>query len=222
METQHPLAALAVFRVQKYETWREYLVGSPAPAGALTRAREDDRQVCTQLAFCVDGRRRQLPGAGTRAYVGVTGMFRNVCRCPVGFLRDEICVGSPRGVSRRDDLDALQEARREYDEVEHQVRLEGVNRKEHDDRLGELESSDEEESPYEVLSLENVRKMGKRPGAPKWTVSPSKDLREYLQHPEKAGEHGLANAIWDIMRKTDRQGSAYLKEEWKKKHKKEK
>ena len=121
-----------------------------------------------------------------------------------------------------DDWDALQEASREYDEVEHQVRLEGANRKEHDDRLRELESSDEEESPYEVLSLENVRKITKRPGAPKWTLRLSKALRDYLQQPEKAGEHGLANAIWDIMRKMDRQGSAYLKEEWKKKHKKEK
>ena len=36
----HPLAALAVFRVQKYETWREYLAGSPTTAGALTRAIE--------------------------------------------------------------------------------------------------------------------------------------------------------------------------------------
>ena len=36
----HPMAALAVFRVQKYETWREYLAGSPTTAGALTRAIE--------------------------------------------------------------------------------------------------------------------------------------------------------------------------------------
>ena len=99
--------------------------------------------------------------------------------------------------------------------MEHQV-------KEHDDHLRELESSDEEESPYEVLNLENVRKIRKRPGAPKWTVRLSKALRDYLQQPEKAGEHSLANAIWDIMHKMDRQGSAYLKEEWKKKHKKEK
>ena len=35
-----PLAALAVFCVQKYETWREYLAGSPTTAGALTRAIE--------------------------------------------------------------------------------------------------------------------------------------------------------------------------------------
>ena len=36
----HPLAALAVFRVQKYETWREHLAGSPTTAGALTQAIE--------------------------------------------------------------------------------------------------------------------------------------------------------------------------------------
>ena len=106
--------------------------------------------------------------------------------------------------------------------MEHQVRLEGANRKGHDDYLRELESSDEEESPYEVLNLENVRKIRKRPSAPKWTVRLSKALRDYLQQPEKAGEHSLANTIWDVMRKMGRQGSAYLKEEWKKKHKKEK
>ena len=36
----HPMAALAGFRVQKYETWREYLAGSPMTARALTRAIE--------------------------------------------------------------------------------------------------------------------------------------------------------------------------------------
>ena len=36
----HPFAAVAVFRVQKYETWREYLAGSPTAAGVLTRAIE--------------------------------------------------------------------------------------------------------------------------------------------------------------------------------------
>ena len=100
--------------------------------------------------------------------------------------------------------------------------MDGAGRKEHEDRLRELESSDEEERQYEVLNLENVRKIRKRPGAPKWTVRLSKALRDYLQQPEKAGEHSLANAIWDIMRKMDRQGSTYLKEAWKKKHKKEK
>ena len=72
------------------------------------------------------------------------------------------------------------------------------------------------------MNLENVRKIRKRLGAPKWTVRLSKALPDYLQHPEKACEHSLANAIWDIMRTMDRQGSTYLKEEWKKKHKKEK
>ena len=121
-----------------------------------------------------------------------------------------------------EDWDALQEARREYDEVEHQVRLEGANRKEQDEHLRELDSSDEEESPYEVLNPENVRKIRKRPGAPKWTVRLSKALRDYLQQPERAEEHSLASTIWEVMRKMDRQGSAYLKEEQKKKHKKEK
>ena len=105
--------------------------------------------------------------------------------------------------------------------MEHQVRLEGANRKEHDEHLRKLDSSDEEERPCKVLNLENVRKIRKRPGAPKWTVRISKALRDYLQQPERADEHSLANAIWDVMRKMDRQGSAYLKEEWKKKSEKE-
>ena len=122
-----------------------------------------------------------------------------------------------------DDSDALQDALREYDEVEHQVWLEGANRKELDEHLRELNNSDEEESPYEVLNLENVRKIRKRPGSPKWTVRISKALRDYLQQPERADEHSMAIAIWDVMRKTDRQRNAYLKEEWKNKHiKKEK
>ena len=32
------LAALAIFGVQKYNTWRVYLSGAPAPTVALTRA----------------------------------------------------------------------------------------------------------------------------------------------------------------------------------------
>ena len=39
-----------------------------------------------------------------------------------------------------EDWDALQEARREYDEVEHHVTLEGANRKEQDEHLRELDS----------------------------------------------------------------------------------
>ena len=120
------------------------------------------------------------------------------------------------------DWDALHEARREYVEVEHQVRLEGANRKEHDEHLRDLDSSNQENSPYEVVNLENVRKIRKRPGAPKWTLRLSKALRDYLQQPKRADEHSLANAIGDVMRKMDRQGSSILKEEWKKKQKKEK
>ena len=116
-----------------------------------------------------------------------------------------------------EDWDALQEARREYDELEHHVRLEGANRKEQDGHLRDSSDEEEEERPYEVLNLENVRKTRKRPGAPKWTVRLSKTLRDYLQQPERAEEHSLANARWEVMRKMDRQGSAYLKEQWKKK-----
>ena len=121
-----------------------------------------------------------------------------------------------------EDWDALQEARREYAEVEHHVRLEGANRKEQDGHLRDSSDVEEGERPYEVVNLENVQKIRKQPGAPKWTVRLSKALRDYLQQPERAEEHSLANAIWEVMRKMDRQGSAYLKEEWKKKHKKEK
>ena len=100
--------------------------------------------------------------------------------------------------------------------------MEGADQKQHDDRLRELESSDEEERRYEFLNLENMRNIRKRPGAPKWTVRLRKALNDYLQQPEKAAEHSLPTAIWDIMRKMDRQGSTYLKEESKKKQKKEK
>ena len=120
------------------------------------------------------------------------------------------------------DWDALQEARGEYDEVAHHVQLEGATRKEQDGHLRDSSDKEEEERTYEVLNLENVRKIRKRPGAPKWTVRLSKALRDYLQQPERAEEHSLANAIWEVMRKMDRQGSAYLQEEWKKKHRKEK
>ena len=94
-----------------------------------------------------------------------------------------------------DDWDALQEARRDYDEVKHHVRSEGASRKEHEDHLRQLKSSDEEESPYEVVKLEDVRKIRKLPGAPRWTARLSKTLPDYLQQPEKASEHSLANAI---------------------------
>ena len=77
----------------------------------------------------------------------------------------------------------MQEARTEYDEVEHHVQLEGAKRKEQDGHLRDSSDEEEEERPYEVLNPENVRKIMKRPGAPKWTVRLSKALRDYLQQP---------------------------------------
>ena len=173
----HPMAALAVFRVQKYETWREYLAGSPTTAGVLTRAIEkmigrfagDLPSLLTNVSVTCPG--LELEHMWTllgcfETYAGALLDF-SVMRC-VQVRREE--YHDPQ------NWDALQEARREYDEVEHQVLLEGANRKEQDEHLRELDNSDEEESPYEVLNLENVRKIRKRPGAPKLTVRLSKAL----------------------------------------------
>ena len=71
----HPMAALAVFRVQKYETRREHLAGSPTTAGALTHAIEKMIGWFAGDLPSVDERQRQLPGAGARAYVDVARMF---------------------------------------------------------------------------------------------------------------------------------------------------
>ena len=219
------MAALTIFRVQKYETWREYLAGSRMTARALTRAIE---KMIGQFVG-------DLPSLLTNVSVTCPGLEPEHMWTLLGCF--ETCAGALMHLSvmryvqvRREeyhdaeDWDALQEARREYDEVEHQVWLEGANRKEQHEHLRELDSSneEEEENPYDFLNLGNVRKIRKRPGAPKWTARLSKALRDYLQQPQRAEEHSLANAIWEVMRKMDRQGSAYLKEEWKKNHKKEK
>ena len=219
----HPLAALAVFRVQKYETWREYLAVSPTTAGALTRAIEKMiGRFAGNLPPLLTDVTVNCPGLKPEHMWTVLGCFEMYAGALLDFSVMRYVQVCREEYHDPDVWDALQEARREYDEVEHQVRLEGANRKEHDEQIRELESSDEEQSPYVVLNLENVRKIRKRPGAPEWTVRLSKALRDYLQHPERAHEHSLAYAIWDVVRTMDRQGSAYLKEEWKKKHKKEK
>ena len=208
---------------RKYETWKEYLAGSPTTAGALTRAIE---KMIGRFAG-------DLPSLLTSVSVTCPGLeaehMWTLLGCPETYAGALLDFSVMRYVQvRREeyhdlvDWDALQEACREYDEVEHQVRLEGANTKGHDEHLRELDSSDEEESLYEVLNLENMRKIRKQPGAPKWTGRLSKAHRDYLQKPERAEEHNLANAIWEVMRKMDRQGSAYLKEEWQEKHKKEK
>ena len=219
----HPLAALAVFRVQKYETWREYLAGSPTTDGALARAIEKMiGRFAGNLPSLLTDVSVNCPGLEPEHMWTLLGCFETYAGALLDFSVMQYVQVRREEYHNPDDWDALQEARKEYDEVEHQVRFEGANRKEHDEHLRELDSSDEEESPYEVLNLENVRKIRKRPGAPKWTVRLSKALRDYLQQPERADEHSLANAIWDVMRKMDRQGNDYLKEEWKKKHKNEK
>ena len=219
----HPMAALAVFRVQKYETWREYLAGSPTTAGALTRTIEKMiGRFAGDLPSLLTNVSVTCPGLEPEHLWTLLGCFETYAGALLDFSVMRYVQVRREEYHDREDWDALQEARREYDEVEHQVRLEGANGKEQDEHLRELDSSNEKESPYEVLNLENVRKIRKRLGAPKWTVRLSKALRDYLQQPERAEEHSLANAIWEVMRKMDRQGSAYLKEEWKKRHKKEK
>ena len=221
----HPMAALAVFRVQKYETWREYLAGSPMTAGALTRTIE---KMIGRFAGDLPSLLRNVnvtcPGLEPEHMWTLLRCFETYAGALLDFSVMRYVQVRREEYHDAEDWDALQEARRKYIEVEHHVWLEGANRKEQDGHLRDLDSSDEEEEdrPYEVLNLENVRKIRKRVGAPKWTIRPSKVLRDYLQQPERAEEHGLANAIWEVMRKMDRQGSAYLKKEWKKTHKKEK
>ena len=121
-----------------------------------------------------------------------------------------------------DDWDALQEARKQYGEVEKHVRLEEEDKNERGEIFEGRDSSEDDERPYEVLNFENVRKIRKRPGAPKWTIRLSKALQDCLKKPAKADERSLANAIWRIMMKMDRGGETFLKEKWRKKQKKEK
>ena len=219
----HPMGALAVFRVQKYETWREYLAAPLMTAGALTRAIE---KMIGRFAGDMPSLLRNVsvtcPGLEPEHMWTLLGYFEMYAGALLDFSVMRYVQVCREEYHDAEYWDALQEARREYDEVEHHIRLEGANRKEQDWHLRHSSNEEEQERPYEVLNPENVRKLRKRPGAPKWTVRLSKALRDYLQQPERAEEHSLANAVWEVMRKMDRQGSAYLKEEWKKKHKKEK
>ena len=209
----HPLAALAVFGVQKYETWREHLAGSLTTAGALTRAIEKMiGRFKGNLPSLLTDVSVNCPGPEPEHLWTLLGCFEMYACALLDFPVMRYVQVHREEYHDPDDCDALQEARKEYDEIEHEVRLEGADRKEHEDRMGDPESNDEEERQYEVLNLENVRKIRKRPGAPEWTVRLSKALRDYLQQPGKGGEHNLANAVWDIMRNMDRQGSTYLKE----------
>ena len=175
----HPMAALAILCVQKYETWREYLAGSPRTAGALTRAMEKMiGRFAGHLPSLLTNVSVTCPGLEPGHMWTLLGCFETYAGALLDFSVMRYVQVRREEYHDPEDWDALQEARREYDEVEHQVRLEGANRKKKDEHLRELDSSDEEaeESPYEVLNLGNVRKIRKRPGVPKWTVRLSKAL----------------------------------------------
>ena len=173
------MAALAIFRVLKYETWREYLAGSPMTARALTRAIEKMiGRFAGDLPSLLTNVSVACPGLEPEHMWTLLGCFETYAGALLDFSVMRYVQVRREEYHDAEECDALQEAHREYDEVEHQVRLDGANRKEQDEHMRELDSSneEEEESPYEVLSLENVRKIRKRPGAPKWTVRLSKAL----------------------------------------------
>ena len=218
----HSLVALAIFRLQKYETWREYLGGWTTTAGALTRAIENmvGRYKGTLPSLLAEISRSR-PGIEPKHLWPLLGGFETYASallhfsvmCHVQVHRAE--YHSP------DDWDALQEASKEYDEVERQVRLEAEDKNECGERFEELDISEDDERLYEVLNLENARKIRKRPEAPKWTIRLSKALWDYPKEPAKADERSLVKDIWRIIMKMDRGGETYLKEEWKKKQKRE-
>ena len=68
----HPMAAVAIFCVQKYETWREYLAGSPMTAGALTRAIE---KMIGRFAGDLPSLLTNVPRTRAEAHVDVAGML---------------------------------------------------------------------------------------------------------------------------------------------------
>ena len=125
----HPLAALAIFRVHNYETRREYLAGSLTTALALTRAIE------TMIGRFTGN----LPSLLTDVSVNCRGLepehIWTLLGCFETYAGALLDLYVLRYVQVRreeyhypDDWDALQEARREYDEAEHQVWLEGAGR----------------------------------------------------------------------------------------------
>ena len=150
----HPMAALAVFRVQKYETWREYLAGSPTTAGALTRAMEKMiGRFAGDLPALLTNVSVTCPGLEPEHMWTLLGCFETYAGALLDF--SVMCYVQVRREEYHDpeDWDALQEARREYDEVERQVRLEGANEKGRGAQPGEchMGSHAEDGSPRECL-----------------------------------------------------------------------
>ena len=132
----HPLAALAVFRVQKYETWREYLAGSPTTGGALTRAIEKMiGRFAGTLPILLTDVSVNCPGLESEQMWTLLGCFETYAGAFLDFSVMRYVQVGREEYHDHDVWDALQEARREYNEVEHKVRLEGANRKEHDEHL---------------------------------------------------------------------------------------
>ena len=132
----HPLAALAVFRVQSYETWREYLAGSPTTGGALTRAIE--RMIgrfAGNLPSLLTDVSVNCPGLEPEHMWTLLGCLETYAGALLDFSLMRYVQIRREEYHDLDGWDALHEARREYDEVEHQVRLEGANRNEHDEHL---------------------------------------------------------------------------------------
>ena len=208
-----PLAALAIFRVQKYDTWRGYLLGAPPTAGAFTRTIEN-------MVRRFSGDRVVLLAELAKVSSGFTpdhlwpllGPFEIYAGAVLDFsvLR---YVQVQRGeYHNTQDWDALHEAR----EVE--IEEEVVRAAQHEP----LEANSDEESPYDAPTLDNMRKILKRPGAPKGTIGLSRALLDYLQEPERVGEQRLAHAVWNVMKEMHRQGVSYLKEQRQEKKKKEK
>ena len=120
----HLMAALAVFRVQKYETWREYVAGSPMTAGALTRAIE---KMIGRFTGDMPSLLRNVsvtcPGLEPEHMWTLLGCFETYAGALLDFSVMRNVQVRREEYHDAEDWDALQEARREYDEVEHNVRL---------------------------------------------------------------------------------------------------
>ena len=97
----HPLAALAIFRVQKYETWREYLAGSATTAGALTRAIENmvGRYQGTLPSLLAEVS-VSCPGKEPEHLWPLLGGFETYAAPRTGLLCDALCAGAQGGVSQ--------------------------------------------------------------------------------------------------------------------------
>ena len=116
----HRLAPLAVLRVQKCENRREYLVGSPATTGALTRATEKmiGRFACNLPSLLTDVSDK-CPGLAPEHMWTLLGCFETYAGALLDFSVMRYVQVRHEEYHDLDDLDALQETRREYDEVEH-------------------------------------------------------------------------------------------------------